>query len=170
MSSSVHLHPRRSLSPAQELIWTSQRLEPESPHQNMTLLTKFDVSIDPDRFDAAVDAVVGRSDALRTTVRDVDGVPHPTIAASAPVGCKLARVAPADLERWMDERISVPLDVSHSCYESVLVDLGEDAWAWFMNVHHIAIDATSSANLFTCLLYTSPSPRDQRGSRMPSSA
>ena len=26
------------------------------------------------------------------------------------------------------------------------------------------------ANLKTCLLYTSPSPRDQRGSRMPSSA
>ena len=25
-------------------------------------------------------------------------------------------------------------------------------------------------NLFVCLLYTSPSPRDQRGSRMPSSA
>lgn len=151
MSSSVHLHPRRSLSPAQELIWTSQRLEPESPHQNMALLTKFDAPIDPDRFIAAVDAVVGRSDALRTTVRDVDGVPHPTIAASAPVGCKLARVAPADLERWMDERISVPLDVSRSCYESVLVDLGEDAWAWFMNVHHIAIDATSSANLFTAV-------------------
>ena len=28
---------------------------------------------------------------------------------------------------------------------------------------------TSSFN-YTCLLYTSPSPRDQRGSRMPSSA
>ena len=27
-----------------------------------------------------------------------------------------------------------------------------------------------STNLWTCLLYTSPSPRDQRGSRMPSSA
>ena len=27
-----------------------------------------------------------------------------------------------------------------------------------------------SASLFSCLLYTSPSPRDQRGSRMPSSA
>ena len=26
------------------------------------------------------------------------------------------------------------------------------------------------ARLYTCLLYTSPSPRDQRGSRMPSSA
>ena len=32
---------------------------------------------------------------------------------------------------------------------------------------HIRL-ATSSAN--ACLLYTSPSPRDQRGSRMPSSA
>ena len=29
---------------------------------------------------------------------------------------------------------------------------------------------TSSFDLYTCLLYTSPSPRDQRGSRMPSSA
>ena len=35
-------------------------------------------------------------------------------------------------------------------------DLGEGAFAVHMDV--------------TCLLYTSPSPRDQRGSRMPSSA
>ena len=28
----------------------------------------------------------------------------------------------------------------------------------------------SRTNVKTCLLYTSPSPRDQRGSRMPSSA
>ena len=30
--------------------------------------------------------------------------------------------------------------------------------------------AMPAALLYTCLLYTSPSPRDQRGSRMPSSA
>ena len=28
----------------------------------------------------------------------------------------------------------------------------------------------NAANIISCLLYTSPSPRDQRGSRMPSSA
>ena len=33
-----------------------------------------------------------------------------------------------------------------------------------------AAGATFPAPLYTCLLYTSPSPRDQRGSRMPSSA
>ena len=31
-------------------------------------------------------------------------------------------------------------------------------------------DAILGMQLVTCLLYTSPSPRDQRGSRMPSSA
>ena len=35
-----------------------------------------------------------------------------------------------------------------------------------LNVRKRVDDATSK----TCLLYTSPSPRDQRGSRMPSSA
>ena len=37
-----------------------------------------------------------------------------------------------------------------------------------VDVHEI--DAKEVASLFPCLLYTSPSPRDQRGSRMPSSA
>ena len=31
-------------------------------------------------------------------------------------------------------------------------------------------EAHANTQLFSCLLYTSPSPRDQRGSRMPSSA
>ena len=33
-----------------------------------------------------------------------------------------------------------------------------------------ALETARPAPLSTCLLYTSPSPRDQRGSRMPSSA
>ena len=33
-----------------------------------------------------------------------------------------------------------------------------------------AIDRSLAVDAPTCLLYTSPSPRDQRGSRMPSSA
>ena len=32
------------------------------------------------------------------------------------------------------------------------------------------IDSDYQGQLYVCLLYTSPSPRDQRGSRMPSSA
>ena len=37
-------------------------------------------------------------------------------------------------------------------------------------VHFREPGLTHKSDLYTCLLYTSPSPRDQRGSRMPSSA
>ena len=40
-----------------------------------------------------------------------------------------------------------------------------DFWIEMGVVHKI-----DSSNTYLCLLYTSPSPRDQRGSRMPSSA
>ena len=35
---------------------------------------------------------------------------------------------------------------------------------------HVNLVNTKDTTVYTCLLYTSPSPRDQRGSRMPSSA
>ena len=148
MSQTVQLKPRRSLSPAQQLIWTSQRLEPDAPHQNMALVTRFTESIEPNRFLDAVDAVVARSDALCTIVKIIDGVPHPTRASSAPAPCKIDRVEPDDLDAWVDNRICSPLDLSEAAYESVLVDLGNGDWAWFVNVHHLVIDAASSENFF----------------------
>ena len=51
-----------------------------------------------------------------------------------------------------------------------------DAWQTISNTNpglgpqNTLVAERLSADPFTCLLYTSPSPRDQRGSRMPSSA
>ena len=39
-----------------------------------------------------------------------------------------------------------------------------------MYEEHDVLEELSSMNAYTCLLYTSPSPRDKRQSRMPSSA
>ena len=40
-----------------------------------------------------------------------------------------------------------------------------------LELEHSALELSSGSELLnSCLLYTSPSPRDQRGSRMPSSA
>ena len=50
-------------------------------------------------------------------------------------------------------------DTARLALKTLLVS-GEDAWNGFDDL----FDA------YCCLLYTSPSPRDQRGSRMPSSA
>ena len=147
MGSPVHLEPRNSLTPAQELIWTSQRLQPDSPHQNMALLTRFGGAIEPARFLGAVDAVISHSDALRTRIRAIDGVPHPVVASEPPSACAHERVASADLGSWIREHLREPLDLSVAAYESILLEL-DDGWAWWMNAHHIVIDAASSANVF----------------------
>ena len=49
-------------------------------------------------------------------------------------------------------------------YEEMISDDGQDGLARELARMNLP------ANIYTCLLYTSPSPRDQRGSRMPSSA
>ena len=43
-------------------------------------------------------------------------------------------------------------------------------WRDFLVKDAVDAIAANQAKVATCLLYTSPSPRDQRGSRMPSSA
>ena len=50
-----------------------------------------------------------------------------------------------------------------------------EGWVYFFSEHYITIevgvkDKPKCEYTRNCLLYTSPSPRDQRGSRMPSSA
>ena len=52
-----------------------------------------------------------------------------------------------------------PKDIDISLEDGVLTVQGERK-----------SDSKDEAESYTCLLYTSPSPRDQRGSRMPSSA
>ncbi len=117
----------------------------------MALLTTFGAPIDADRFLEAVDAVVRTSDALRTTVREIDGVPHPILSAVPPSTTKVLRLDREDLDEWMHTRISRPIDLDKAAYESALIDHGNDEWSWFVNVHHIVIDAASSANFFNAV-------------------
>ena len=69
-------------------------------------------------------------------------------------------------DRWAQETIPVPIVVGHE-YVGVVDAVGHE-------VSSVAVgDRVSGEGHIvcgTCLLYTSPSPRDQRGSRMPSSA
>ena len=53
----------------------------------------------------------------------------------------------------------------------VTIRMGDDVVSYFKELaDETGIPYQTLINLYLCLLYTSPSPRDQRGSRMPSSA
>ena len=65
---------------------------------------------------------------------------------------------------WYEETFGVEL--ASKLPETAVDDWGPET----IDALPEAISALEDARLRTCLLYTSPSPRDQRGSRMPSSA
>ena len=54
--------------------------------------------------------------------------------------------------------------------QSMLVSAGIFAGGWAQIIASFRNNETRDEKYILCLLYTSPSPRDQRGSRMPSSA
>ena len=88
------------------------------------------------------------------------------------------RLLPGDLQEKFDMRKKVPLRRvgEHQELANLAAYLVSD-YSAYMNGEVVTIDggewlqgAGEFNMLEDCLLYTSPSPRDQRGSRMPSSA
>ena len=79
------------------------------------------------------------------------------------VGARAAGVAPAEtLSSAVPADKKNPIDAVEATYGRV-----KRRWRDYMKPKPKPADAPAEKS---CLLYTSPSPRDQRGSRMPSSA
>ena len=80
--------------------------------------------------------------------------------------------------RWMKQRYGATKERSMLCrFHTQTAGVSLTAQQPEINIARVAIQAlagalggTQSLHTDSCLLYTSPSPRDQRGSRMPSSA
>ena len=66
-------------------------------------------------------------------------------------------------------KTDLEMAIPEGCYGRIAPRSGL-AWKNFIDTGAGVIDADYRGNVGVCLLYTSPSPRDQRGSRMPSSA
>ncbi len=143
----VGLTPRYELSRTQELIWAGERLHPGAPIASMPNISEFVGSVDAERFVEAVDTAVRAHGALRTVFADAAGVPHPRILDTPPMATEVIEIEPSEVDTWLHNRLTTPLDVGTSCYDSVLVRSG-DTWRWLMNIHHLVTDATSSAIVF----------------------
>ncbi|MCC6436795.1 MAG: amino acid adenylation domain-containing protein [Acidimicrobiales bacterium] len=148
MSTPVALRPRRALGRSQELIWTGQRLRPDAPVANTANLYRIDGPIDPVRFVAAFDAVVRASDALRTVIAEVGGAPHPRVLAEPPRATEVIELAPDALEAWTAQRIATPLPMDRANYDSVLIRHGEHDWSWWLDLHHVIVDAWGATLVF----------------------
>ena len=131
------------LSAAQRALWSSQLRHPDSPLQNMALVTHIDGPVDADRLSRAFRQVVAASDTLRLTIgREVGIAPDP------PADSDIVELERTEVPSWARDRVSSPIDVSVCVYDSVILPHPDGTVSWYLALHHVATDATSSALVF----------------------
>ncbi|MEM1256120.1 MAG: amino acid adenylation domain-containing protein [Cyanobacteria bacterium P01_H01_bin.21] len=137
-----------NLTTAQHLLWLGQKLAPESPLYNMAFLFTLSGEIEPAHFQAAFQALIERSDALRMVIEEVDGVPQrrvlPQLDYEVPVlDFSNGETPQAAARGWAENRSRELFKLSERLFDTALIRLGPDCCAWYMCQHHVITDIQS---------------------------
>jgi len=137
----------------QFFIWLGQEASPGSPLFNELTVFILESSIDRSLFSQAVQMVVNETDAWRTVVRQVDGLPRAEVldsftCTSSYLDLSTTQAPDDELDRWARRHVDLPVDLSVHCFESTLLKLSEHRYAWALLQHHILSDATSMTIAF----------------------
>lgn len=129
-------------------IWLGQQAAPGLPVFNELAVVVIDGHIDRDRFDRALQAVIDGTDALRLTVDDSAHEPRFRVREELVHRSPLVDLSgepdpDAALEAWARGYADLMLDLSDRLFDSTLVRLSDDRWAWALLQHHLITDATS---------------------------
>jgi surfactin family lipopeptide synthetase A len=141
---------------AQQRLWFLDQLEPDSPLYNIPAGARIQGRLNRGALHRALEAIVARHEALRTTFATQDDHPVQVIAAPRPVALAVLDLAahPADdreaeCQRNLAAEIQRPFDLSRDLLlRATLVRLREDEHALLLVLHHIAADGWSLAVLY----------------------
>jgi amino acid adenylation domain-containing protein len=144
------------LSFAQERLWFIDRLQQGGAAYNISAALRLSGALDVGVLARAFDELVRRHEALRTTFREVDGIPmqviHPHTGFTLAVE-DLGSIAEADREREAARRVGedagTPFDlVAGPLFRATLLRLGDEEHVLAVCVHHIVSDGWSMGVLF----------------------
>ncbi|CAN5633061.1 mycobactin non-ribosomal peptide synthetase MbtE [soil metagenome] len=154
------------LSASQLRSWFAYQVDGPSPVNNIPFAAELRGPVDVDALALAINDVVHRHEILRTTYREIDGVPYQIIAAHAEV--EVHRAA-GDGEDWLrgelDRQRRGVFDLAHDLPIRAAVVSTPDKHVLSLVMHHIAGDHWSATVLFTDLL---TAYRARRGGAKPS--
>jgi amino acid adenylation domain-containing protein len=137
-----------NLTRSQFLIWMGQKLHPDAPLYNMIQTFAFDSALDVSAFQRAFQGLIDSSDALRTVIEEIEGVPRrrvlPKLAYTVDLVDLSAESEPdVSYARWLEERRSRLADLGARLFDSVLVKLGAARFTWYLSQHHLITDGWS---------------------------
>ncbi|MBB4639713.1 non-ribosomal peptide synthetase component F, partial [Longimicrobium terrae] len=139
------------LSFAQQRLWFLEQLGGTGGAYNVPLRLRLRGALDRDALMRALDGVVARHEALRTTFPAVDGEPVQRIASVPDSAFRLvehdlhaALDAEDELHRLTREEAAAPFDLAHgSLLRGRLVRMAEDDHVLLVIMHHIVSDGWS---------------------------
>ncbi|MGI9553188.1 MAG: amino acid adenylation domain-containing protein, partial [Aurantibacter sp.] len=141
-----------SLTQSQSLLWAGQKLNPDVPLYNVPYAFEIFGAIDEPCFKEAFQILIDKVDVLRTIFRENNGVPQQSTLPDFKYELETIRrdkdVDRQETDLWLLNRSKRIFDLSNPLFDSALLDLGENRFIWFLNVHHLITDALSSTIIF----------------------
>ncbi len=135
------------------MIWMGQKLHPDAPLYNMAITFFIDAPIQATLFSHAFTTLLTKSDALRTVIRETDGVPQSVILETPPIELLQLDFSQEEnpdgaLQRWIDKRTRQKLVLEDSLLDSALIKLSDRKFAWYLNQHHLINDGWTAAIVY----------------------
>jgi hypothetical protein len=151
---------RIPLTFAQERLWLAYRLAPKSPAYNVPISFRLDGPLSPAALAAALGAIAGRQEGLRTSFPDEAGEPWQKIAPPSPVplplidlgGLAAQRQGGEAARRTRDQALLPFVLETGPVMRFCLLRLGRDDHQLVAVFHHIAFDGWSAGILYAELL------------------
>lgn len=142
-----------NLTRSQFLIWMGQQLHPDDPLYNMVLTFNFGGELDPDHFRQAFQVLLNQSDALRTVIDEVNGVPFQRVLPpyDYTVECfdfSDRTDAEVAIKANIDTRAGRKFDLKTRLFDTALFRLPGDRSVWYLNQHHLITDGWSTALVY----------------------
>ncbi len=164
------------LSFAQERLWLVQQLDPDSTAYNIPVAVELSGALGAGALAAALTAVVGRHESLRTTFVAVAGAPYQQISPPVPAFplplVDLSALPPPagapEAERLGREQEGMRFDLARGpLFAALLVRLGASRHRVLLNLHHIISDGWSIGVMVRELGELYAAFRDRRRSPLP---
>ena len=161
LSTTSDISERSNLTKRQLFMWMGHKLDPGRPSYNMMMAFTIEGPLNPAYFFDAFQALVDHTDALRTVIKDkdkdkdkeVDGVPQQRVQRY--MFCELDYLDFSEmpepetlLQRWLEQRRVIPFNLEERLFDSALIKMAPERFIWYLNLHHIIIDAWSFSLLY----------------------
>ena len=137
-----------NLTNNQFLMWMGQQIHADAPLYNMIQTFTIHGELNVEAFRQAFQALLDRSDALRSRIIVTDGVPQQDVRSSLYAPLQLVDFSDqadpdAAYSEWLEARKTRILPLDKQLFDTVLVKMANGRFIWYLNQHHLITDGIS---------------------------